>query len=87
MNFGKTKYRVLEVTMGDGRNYFYPESKGLFTWKRMMTGRDADVVSQHNTLKGANDFLAEFHDRTRKNSIVKTEPHNFDIVFHKLKND
>jgi len=87
MKLFKTKFRVREVTMGDGRSFFFPEHKELFKWKRMKTGRDNDVVSQHNTLKGANDFLGEFHDRTRKNTIVNTKEHKFDIVFHKLKND
>jgi len=73
--------------MGDGKIYFYPESKGWFTWKRMKTRPGSDNISQHNSLLGANKFLAEHWATQKKNSIIETKSHKFDIVFHKLKNE
>ena len=86
MNLSKKKYRVLEVTKGDDTFKFYPQVSYLgILWDNLKDGMADDIF--RNTLKAANNVIADRCRNERARSVTSKKAHKFNEVFHKLKDD
>ena len=70
--------------MGDSKSTYHPQRRKFFIWRGMdASGRSSPVY--YDSILRATEFLMDHQKATRSETLVKTETHDFDEVFQKLK--
>lgn len=89
MIFIKPKFRVLEKKMGSGKSKFFPQERKWFVWQNFA---DKDHLSSQTytwylNKDEAERYLARTYKDRVGDKVIKTKTHEFDAVFHALKNE